>query len=396
VDILFLSPADWEGVRGRFHHFAIQLAQHNRVLYVDSIGLRPTTLDRNDVQRILRRLLKRITGARLESAAADQDATVRHISPLVLPLRRRKWIITINRILLLRFLRAQMRRYGFHDPLIWIAYPHPDVVAIIDRLSRGPVIYDCVDAWDQFRGLHDGLRESEIALFQSADAVLATTIPLRERARRHGRHAHVVPNGVDIEGYRRTLLNLRRPPADLEPIPPPRIGFIGNIAQWVDLPMLTAIAHRRPDWHFILIGPWQRSEPCCNLANIHWLGPKSYREVPEYISGFDVSIIPFAVDELTRAVDPLKLYEYMAVGSAVVATPLPAVSADIAAEVRWARSADEFEAAIAVALEDDPSRKEVRRALAARHSWNQRFTLAAEILHSELGLQLTKRLCATK
>ena len=307
MDILFLSPADWDGVPGRFHHIARRLARHNRVLYVDGIGMRPIDFTLSDAARVGRRLVNVLSGhrARGNGTSAVRPPTMDRLAPIVLPFKRRRLIDQLNRALLCRSIGRSLRQHHFHDPLVWIAYPHPDIVPILQRLSRGPVIYDCVDDWNEFAGLHTGFAAAELALFRMADLVLATAPALLARASDHNAACFLVANGVDHEFFatERSGECLR----DIEVIPPPRIGFVGNIAQWVDLSLIEAVARCQPTWQFVLVGPWQRKEAQPRLPNLHWPGKQPYAAVPAYLRSFDVAIIAFNVDNLTRSVDPLKI-----------------------------------------------------------------------------------------
>ncbi len=382
TNILFASPADWRGVRGRFQHLASIMAQHNRVLYLDTLGMRPATLRPDDLRRMTGKLghfVRRDTAAKVTT-----PENLRVVSPLVLPLPPNRLVRAMNQTLLRRFVNKEMAALDFRDPLVWIAYPHPDWVAILDQLGNGPVIYDVVDAWGQFNGLYSDLVASEEKLLRRADLVFSTAPALREHAAAYNPRSFLVPNGVDVERF---CTNAPQP-ADLASIPRPRLGFIGNIAEWVNVDLMVALARAHPDWHIVIVGPWQRPGSPPSAPNLHWLGTRPYTEVPNYLASFDACLIPFAENDLTRAVDPLKLYEYLAAGCPVIATPLPSASPDLLPLVYWAQDLAGFEAAITQALDEPDSNATERREAIKRHSWEQRMSVIANIIHEHLGVEI--------
>ncbi len=382
TDILFASPADWRGVRGRFQHLASIMAQRNRVLYLDTLGMRPATLRPDDLRRMTGKLghfIRRKTAAK---AATPENLQV--ASPLVLPLPANRLVRAMNKTLLQRFVRKEMAALDFRDPLVWIAYPHPDWVAILDQLGNGPVIYDVVDAWGQFSGLYSDLVASEEKLLRRADLVFSTAPALCEHAAAYNPRCFLVPNGVDVERFS-TSAPL---PADLASIPQPRLGFIGNVAEWVNVDLMVALAQAHPEWHIVIVGPWQRPGTPPSAPNLHWLGTRPYTEVPNYLAGFDACLIPFAENELTRAVDPLKLYEYLAAGRPVISTPLPSASPDLLPLVYWAHDLAGFEAAVTQALDEPDTSAIERRDSIKRHSWEHRMSVIAAITREHLGVEI--------
>jgi len=152
------------------------------------------------------------------------------------------------------------------------------------------------------------------------------------------------------------------------------IGFVGGLSQWVDLELIAALAKARPEWTFALVGPVGTSvEALADLSNVQLLGPRPYVEVPAYLAGMDVGLIPFRHEPVTHHADPIKVYEYLAAGLPIVGTDLPALRR-LAHVVRLADTPTEFEAQIAGALADGrESGRAGRRAVAELHSWSSRF-----------------------
>ena len=159
-----------------------------------------------------------------------------------------------------------------------------------------------------------------------------------------------MPHGVDYEHFSKAVSHHLPAPADIADIPHPRLGFFGLIRDWVDLDLLADVARRRPDWHLVLIGDSTIDlSPYQCLANMHFLGRKPYAELPAYCKEFDAGLVPFKINELTKAVNPIKLREYLAAGLPVVSTPLPEVKA-CGPWVRIAADAEEFVGAVEAEL----------------------------------------------
>jgi hypothetical protein len=138
----------------------------------------------------------------------------------------------------------------------------------------------------------------------------------------------LVTHGVDYEHFSRAVREDLPCPPDIADIPHPRLGFFGLIRDWVDLDLLAEVARKRPDWHIVMIGDADSTvdlAPYRALPNMHFLGRRPYADLPAYCKAFDVGLIPFKINELTKAVNPIKLREYLAAGLPVVSTPLPEV-----------------------------------------------------------------------
>jgi GT2 family glycosyltransferase len=235
---------------------------------------------------------------------------------------------------------------------------------------RWTVVYDCMDEWDGFPNIGADLLAAEHELVRAADAVTVTGPLLLQKWGAQARRCEVVRNGVDFPFFRDNCQ-----PNDRFAFRAPVIGYYGAIAEWLDLELLAALARRHPEWQFVLAGdvfvPDLRGLD--RMANVALLGLLPHAEMPALLWHFDVCLIPFRVNAMTHAVDPVKLYEYLSGGKPVVSVPLQEVlvHGDI---IACASGADEFERAIAAALgERDGPRAEARRALAARNQWSERF-----------------------
>ena len=203
----------------------------------------------------------------------------------------------------------------FYTPMAldWCAQlPTPEVV-----------IYDCMDELSLFKGAPSDIVDKEKQLFNIADLVFTGGMSLYEVKKQYHPAVFAFPSSIDKNhfGKARTIAH---DPADQEVIPHPRIGFFGVIDERMDTKLIETLADLRPDWNFVIIGPIVKIDPSVlpHRENIHYLGAKEYKELPEYLGGWDVAMIPFALNDSTRFISPTKTPEYLAGGVPVVSMPL--------------------------------------------------------------------------
>lgn len=246
-----------------------------------------------------------------------------------------------------------------------IVVQHPGWWPVIRELGQGPLFYDCLDDATAFENADPRLGTYERQLVEAADHVTATSQHLRDGLTRAD--VTILRNGVDWAAF-----SAEAPTAPIRSARP-RIGYFGAIADWFDVSLVTRLAKKRLDWDFVLCGEvTTRLAPLAALGNVELVGEVRYVDLPARLASFDVALIPFKVSPLTRATNPVKLYEYVAGGKPVVATPLPELE-QLPDLVAIASDVDEFESAVAGALaEDDSVRIERRIAWARDHDWERR------------------------
>jgi UDP-galactopyranose mutase len=243
-------------------------------------------------------------------------------------------------------------------PVLWYYTPMP--IAFTDRVRPRAVVYDCMDELSLFKGAPAVLKEREKLLLADADVVFTGGHSLYEHKRAHSQHRniHPFPSSVDVPHFARAREEMPEPP-DQAGIPTPRIGFFGVIDERMDIELLGELAEMRPDLQLVLIGPVVKIDPADlpRQPNIHYLGGKSYGELPEYLAGWDVAILPFARNDSTRFISPTKTPEYLAAGKPVVSTSIRDVVQPYGRDgLAWiADTAGEFSAAIDEALASDRS-----------------------------------------
>jgi len=233
---------------------------------------------------------------------------------------------------------------------------------------RGLLLFDCMDDFSAFED-HADCDAEELALARGADLVTASSRALHAKLAPASRRCAILRNGCDPEHFGPAAARaLRRAPAH------PILGYFGGIHDWFDAPLVGALASMRPAWEIWLVGDTYRAEVGAlrDRANVHFLGEVPYADLPRVASHFDVGIIPFLLNRLTAATDPVKVYEMLAAGLPVVSTDLPEL-AHLAPHVAVAGTPEDFVARVEEALAAPPEDRAVRRELARSHSWNARF-----------------------
>src|SRR6185436_18107217 len=208
---------------------------------------------------------------------------------------------------------------------------------------------------------------------------------LYEAKRNRHRNVHGFPSSIDFDHFAKARRAGDPEPADQAPIPHPRLGFFGVIDERMDIDLVAGVADLRPDWHLVMIGPVVKIDPATlpQRANIHWLGGKSYSDLPRYLSGWDVGMMPFALNESTRFISPTKTPEYLAAGLPVVSTPIADVVRPYGENglVRIAGTAEEFAEAISEALNEDRNGRQSHvLEFLSRTSWDRTFEAMSELI----------------
>lgn len=234
-------------------------------------------------------------------------------------------------------------------------YYTPQALAFSDHVRWGAVAFDVMDELSAFRHAPADLKALESRLMGMADVVFTGGASLHEaRAHRHS-NIHCFPSGVDL-GHFMTARGPVAEPADQRALPRPLLGYYGVIDERLDMALLAEMAAMRPDWHFVMLGPVAKLQPeeLPQAPNIHWLGPKKYEALPNYLAHWDVALMPFAINEATRFISPTKAPEYLAGGKRVISTPIVDVVSryDQLRAVSIAADAKGFVAAAEAAMAD--------------------------------------------
>jgi len=356
------------------HHVMGLLSARNRVLWVNYHASRRPSASPADLAGMAGKLRRVFGGV----AKARGDLYV--LTPLVIPLPGAAWARRANRALLLGQIRSALSRLRSGPVQVWSFTP--DIAYLLDGLEREKVVYYCVDDFASFAGYaRRQVRRDEAELCRRADLVVTSSAALQRAKRALNPRTILVPHGVGYHHFARAVSEDLPVPEDLAAIPCPRLGFFGLIREWVDLELLKAAAAAMPDWHFVFLGDAAVDlSGCRGLANMHFLGRKPYAQLPAYCRQFDVGLIPFKVNRLTRAVNPIKLREYLAAGLPVVSTPMPEARR-YERFVRIIRTPEALVAAVEGLLVEDPGQRRLRSESMAGETWPRKLERICQALN---------------
>ena len=365
TDLLCFSHLRWNFVYQRPQHLMSRFARQGRVFFIEEPKFDSTS------------------GNNIEVKECEDGLQV------VVPHLNNKWrdredVAEVVANLLTQMMSEQhVRRY-----IAW--FYTPMFLPVQEKLPEAElVLYDCMDELSAFKNAPPDLIHRERLLFERADLVFTGGYSLYHAKKDFHADIHPFPSSIDQQHFgkaRETQPAL----ADQDTIPTPRIGFFGVIDERLDIGLLGEMAGMRPDWHFIVIGPTVKIDPetLPKNGNIHYLGSKSYNELPQYLAGWDVAMIPFALNESTKFISPTKTPEYLAGGKPVVATPIQDIVDPYGKRglVRIAATAEEFVKEIEDFLSMDdtsPWLGNVDRFL-ERNSWDITWEKMLALINSRL------------
>lgn len=371
--IIVCIASSWYGDPTSKHHVMRLLSERNHVIWVNYHASRRPRLSKGDFATIwqkvgqARRGVDRIT------------PQLQVLTPLLLPFPGLPGVRAFNRAVLVRQLRSAIRRLGSRPIQIWSFAP--DVSFLAGQLDEEFLLYYCVDEFSEFEGYDKELVLSqERELMDRADLVVTTARALQASKSPLHPNTHLVPHGVDWSHFAPALSEEVEVPAEIRDLPGPVLGFFGLISDWVDRALLERVARQRPDWTLVLIGSSVVDVSALEaLPNVHLLGRRPYESLPAYAKGFDLALIPFVVNELTRNTNPIKLREYLSAGCPVVSTPLPEV--ELYREHVDIADADGFVEACARALDaDSPELRRSRSRSMQDESWPAKVELLSDLV----------------
>jgi UDP-galactopyranose mutase len=273
-------------------------------------------------------------------------------------------------------------RLGMPD-VIW--HYAPMAMAFGGHLTPRVRVYDCMDELAAFKNAPPALPIMEKRLFKAADLVFTGGQSLYEAKRTQHARVHAFPSSIDRGHFSGARSSSRKEPADQASIHGPRLGFFGVIDERMNTDLLAETARLRPDWQFVMIGPVVKIDEADlpRLPNLHWLGGKSYAQLPEYLGGWDVGVMPFAINESTRFISPTKTPEFLAAGIPVVSTPIADVVRPYGEKnlVAIASTPADFVAAIEklMAMDREPWLARVDAHLASM-SWDKTWASMASLI----------------
>lgn len=363
MDLVCFSHLRWDFVYQRPHHLMSRFARERRVFYIEEPRVRPGH-------------------NHLEVRADDSGVTIAIpylSSELSKEAGREKHQNLIEGLLADQFASQYV---------VW--YYTPMAVAYTQGLRPQLIVYDCMDELSAFNGAPPAMTAREAELLEMADLVLTGGRSLFAARRRRHPNVHLFPSAIDVAHFA-TAREQPPDPEDQKEIPHPRLGYFGVIDERMDLDLIAEIADRCRHWHLVMIGPVAKVVPdkLPQRDNIHYLGRKPYQQLPAYLAGWDVALLPFALSKATRFVSPTKTPEYLAGGKPVVSTSIRDVVDTYGKNglVSIADGADAFRKAVEQAFQLNEHKREwldrVDEFL-SRNSWDDTWSKMARLLELEL------------
>ena len=286
---------------------------------------------------------------------------------------------------LLRDLIAQQK---IESSIAW--FYTPMALPLLEELQPQAVVYDCMDELSAFLHAPTELLELEQSLLDQADLVF-TGGPSLYRAKQHRHpHVHCFSSSVDAHHFSQAQQALDQPPEQAK-LPHPRLGYFGVIDERFDIDLLAAIAAARPDWQFVMVGPVVKIDPARlpQAANIHYFGQQSYQDLPRFLSGWDVCLLPFARNQSTRFISPTKTLEYMAAEKPIVSTPITDVAEPYSHVVYLGSTPEQFLAGCEQALQETAEQRSARnnkmRMVIQGTSWDRTMSSMEQLLQQAMA-----------
>jgi glycosyltransferase involved in cell wall biosynthesis len=310
---------DWNRHPGSAQDIMQRLSATHKILWVDSLGLRRPRLTLEDGKRIMMKIFNWMKGAR------PALKTLIVYTPLVLPFYGSKLARSINNMILRASIKRLIKKHELTDITLWVSCPSAE--GVVGKLGEVKSIYYCADEHSVFPGMsQETVRALEKSLSKKVDVMIVTSQNLYDTKKYHTRNIELIPHGVDFEHFSKASLTDTVVPSDILEIRKPIIGFYGLIQDLIDFELVRYVAEYNPNWSIVMIGPVIfDAGPLPSLPNLHFMGARRLEELPNYVKGFDVCMIPYKLVTRTIYANPLKLRQYLASGKPVVSTALPEV-----------------------------------------------------------------------
>lgn len=325
--IIVHSHLQWDWVWQRPQQFLSRLSKKHRVLFIEGPQLE-----------------KNLSAPRytLQASADFPNITIMRTFFPKSRFSDGEWV-DAQRLKLVREALGTELQGDFTRPVQWFYDPMCAPI-FIGKLGERAVVYDCMDQLSQFKFAPPQLIEREKMLLLRADLVFAGGRKMWEDKRRSNANSHFYGCGVDVEHFGHARAQSTAVPADIADLPAPVFGYFGVVDERLDYELLARLADENPSGSVVMVGPLCKVEEkdLPQRPNLHWMGGRSYLELPAYSKAFAVCLMPFVMNEATEFINPTKALEYMATGTPIVSTPIPDVVSNFGTVVKIGRSHDEF------------------------------------------------------
>ncbi|HUS14710.1 MAG TPA: glycosyltransferase [Chloroflexia bacterium] len=280
-----------------------------------------------------------------------------------------------------RLISDRIKGEGLQNPVFWLYTPM--AAPVLEGHDDAVVVFDAMDELAAFKFAPAELRAREEAVMRRADLVFTGGQSLYEARKNRNPHVFCFPSGVERAHFAKALDPALPEAPAIADLPHPRIGYYGVIDERLDLDLLRDVAALRPNYEWVMVGPTVKIDPTVvpQATNLHYPGKQEYADLPTFLKGFDVCMMPFALNESTRFISPTKTLEYMAAHKPIVSTPIKDVVGSYSHIVAIADTAEAFVAAVDAALHETKAQVAARRAaeeaVLATYEWDN---IASEML----------------
>ncbi len=346
----------WDWVWQRPQQFLSRLSARHKILFVETVGPDPQLA---------------APYARFRSADGFPNITILRIQFPTWQWGDGDFVDRERRRLVQLALTSEPLAGQFENPVQWF-YDPMAVTAFGGQMNEIATVYDCMDELSKFKGAPPAIVEREQELLALADVVFAGGRKMWESKKPLQRQRHFYGCGVDVAHFGKAREEATKLRGDIAVLKKPVLGYFGVVDERMDYELVAKLADANPDWSVAIIGPAIKVDPSQfpQRPNLHWLGGREYKELPAYCKGFDVCLMPFAMNEHTEFINPTKSLEYMAAGRTVVSSAVPDVISNFGSIVKVAHSHDEF-IELCRAEAAQPDQKAIERGLkmASENSW---------------------------
>lgn len=392
-NLVYFAPGTWDGLWRNRHQLMSVFARHNKVLFAEG---RPRL--RSTLAELHRGDLGLSDLCRSSIQQISENLFVFRY-PVWAPMSGRFPLAQLTRTLRRLSIRDALRKLQMSQPIVWLS--HPNMVDLIDEIPPARLLlYHVVDEYTAYGGVTPARRllieEREREMMSRVDAVIVVSKKLHEAKYPFNPHTYLVPNGVDYQAYTDALADTHLP-EDLRGIKKPRLGYSGLIGERLNLGMLKALAQENPHWSLVFLGQARVSKQAAAwqallaLPNVHYLGSVAISQVPHYLKGFQVGLMPYALGRESENISPLKLYDYLAAGLPIAAVDIPAAR-ELGSYIHLGDDSRNFAQAVRAALADTtPEHRQARRDIAAQHTWGARVEQLSGLIQARLAAEAARQ-----
>ncbi len=375
IGVIGLVPDEWRGTWQPRHHVLIRLAEYFNVVWVEPAkGWRELWLHH-------------VKTDRADDSMIRPGFSVYRPGRLLPQLYKPRFAASLTEKMRYRQARNILRRQGCRKVILYIW--RPQFGHVLDLIDHDLSCYHIDDEYT-FSEVATPIEENEAKLISRADQVIIHSPGLLNKKGHLNPNTAFVPNGVDYSAY----ATVCEEPADIKPIPHPRVGYTGVLKKQMNWDLLLHLSARHPEWSFVLVGPVAAHAEIAGAitelshrSNVHFLGAKSVQDLTAYPQYFDVCIMPYLINDYTNHIYPLKLHEYLASGRPVVGMPIRSLL-DFRGVVKLAATFDDWSTSITASLAPEAmssDQVEARRSIARKHDWNKLVQGIAETFCKRLG-----------